>query len=146
MMKSVITSLAVCIPCFCLTVYLMETNVNWVASGLIVLIILGLMACNFLFIIVLEQHRSKLGTLTFPALLAAVGLVLAFMITGAIDRFFKDFGYSWLFPAVVLTLFLSYAAIFKEKTVAMKFHLGLNGIALTVLWFMGAADKIALPF
>ena len=146
LLKSLIVSLAVCIPSFCLSVYLMEANLQWTQPGLITTAILGLMIGNFIMVVVLEQYRHKLGALTFPALLAAIALVMLYVMTGAINRFADNLGYEWLYPVVLSVLLLSYLAIFKEKTLLMKCQLGFNGIALTVLWCLGAADKIALPF
>lgn len=146
LLKSVITSLLVSVPTFCAALYFMEAQIAWNSPGLIVLFILGLAVANFAAIVILEHYRSSIGKLTLPALLSAVGLVLLFVTAEAINRFYRDFGYEWLFPAVLLALGLSFIAIFRERQMALKCHLACNSVALAVLWSIGMADKVAMPF
>lgn len=143
---SIAASLAVCLPTFVLSVWLMEAKIAWSHPSLIVVAILALAALNFGAIVVLEYYRSSIGSLTLPALIGTVSLVLMYMIAEGINRFFRDFGYDWLFPAVVLVLGLSLLAIFKEKQLLLKLQLAANSLAIAVLGALGAADKVAMPF
>lgn len=144
--KSLVTSLLVSLPTFCAALYFMEAQITWRSPSLIVVFILGLAVANFAAIVILEHYRSSLGNLTLPALLSGVGLILLFVTAEAINRFYRDFGYEWLFPVVVLALGLSFLAIFRERKMALKFQLACNSVAVAVLWSLGAADKIAMPF
>jgi hypothetical protein len=146
MLKSLVTGLLVCVPSFCLSVYIMETRINWPAPAVITAAILCAAAANFALIVFLEYYRRRLGALTLPALLTEVGIVMLFVIAGSINRYYADFGYGWLAPLVAFYLCLSTLAIFREKTLLLKCHLGLNAVMLAVLCSLGAADRIALPF
>lgn len=146
LIRSHATSMLVCVPAFCLSVWIMETYIPWPSPALVMTGVMGVAAVNFLLIVALERWRSRLGTLTLPALLGAVGIVMLFMIAQGVNRFYMDFGYGWLLPAVVFYMMLSSVAIFRERFVALKCYLALNAVALSVLWGLGAADKVALPF
>lgn len=143
---SLVSSLGVCVPAFCASIYVMETNVTWESPAVVVLSILAIAAANFAAIIFLEHCREKIGSLTLPALLATVGLVLLFVLAETVNRFFMDMGHAWLFPFLVVALGLSFLAIFLEKKIAIKCQLGFNSVMLAVLWGLGVADKVALPF
>ena len=82
LMMSLISSLAICVPSFCLSAYIMETNIAWTYPAIVVLCILAIAAMNFAAIIILEYYRENIGSLTLPALLATVGLVLLFVVAG----------------------------------------------------------------
>ena len=143
---SLLTSLAVSVPAFCATIYLMESNLSWNTPALVTLVVIAVAAANFATIIALEHFRANIGTLTLPALLATVGLILLFVMMEGINRFFYDFGYRWLFPVLVIALGLSFLAIFKEHKFLIKCQLGFNSMALAVLWGLGVTGKVALPF
>jgi hypothetical protein len=145
--KSLVTSLGVSIPGFFLSVFLMETQIQWPHPAWIILGILAGAVVNFGVIITLDRCREKIGHMTIPALLAVVGVVLMYLIAEALNRFIDSrIGYSWLFPFVVLSTGLCLLAIFKEKKIALKCHLAANSVIIAVLWALGTADKIALPF
>jgi hypothetical protein len=146
MLKSLLVSLAVCLPAFCLAVWLIEKPVAWTSPPLVVLCILGLTAANFATIIFLEYYRASIGRLTLPALLGAVAVVLLYMIAQSMDRFVHDIGYNWLFPAVACFLLLSACAIFRERQLLLKGYLALNTVAMAVLWGLGDMDRMTLPF
>lgn len=145
-MKTLPTSLLVCVPSFALSLYLMQTRMEWVRPDLITTMILMLMTGNIALLAIMEQHRSRIGILTCPALLSAVGLSLLFMVAESVERFHANIDYQWFFPAVLIASMLSCIAIFKERQLFMKFQLGATSIALTIMWCMGAGDKLSLPF
>jgi hypothetical protein len=144
--SSVITSLIVSVPSFCMALYVVEARISWDSPGLIVFFILGLAVANFAAIVFLEQYRASIGKLTLPALLSGVGLVLLFVVAEAVNRFYRDLGYEWLLPAVILALAISFVAIFRERKMALKCQLAGNSVAAAVLWSLGMADKMAMPF
>ena len=144
--KSLVTSLLVCLPSFCATVYFMEAEISWENPGVVAMSVVCLGLANFASIVILEHYRSQIGRLTIPALLCAVGLVLLYVLTEGINRFYHNFGYEWLFPAVLLAVGLTLIAIFREGKIALKCQLAFNAVALSVLWSLGVADKVALPF
>lgn len=146
LLMSMVTSLGVCVPSFCASVWLMETQVDFSHPALVAMGILGLAVINFGVIVMLDKYRARLGALTLPALLATVGVVLLYMMAEAINRFVADFGYQWLFPFVAGVLGLCLVAIFREQRLILKCQLGVNGIGLAVLWTLGASDRLAMPF
>ncbi|MDD9900260.1 MAG: hypothetical protein OXT65_04715 [Alphaproteobacteria bacterium] len=144
--KSMLSSLLVCVPTFCLSVYIMEARHFVWPAALTMLAILGLACGNFALVVFLEHYRKNIGGLTLHALLGAVAVVFIFLVVSGINRFVKDFGYDWLFPVIAVYLVLSFLAIFKEKVVLLKLHLGINSIVVAILWTLGTTDKITLPF
>lgn len=144
--KSALISCMVGVPVFCLSVFIMESKPFWASPALTMLAILGMTAANFAAIIFLEYYRSRLSRLSMPVMFGAVGLVLLYIIAESVNRFILDFGYDWLFPIVAVYLLASFIAIFSEKLVLVKLHIGINAVVIAVLWTLGAADKIALPF
>ncbi len=101
---------------------------------------------DFIIVILIEPYRRVLGKLTIPAFIGTISIVLLFVITESINRFLKHLGYNLLTPFVVAAIILIVLAIFREKNIALKCYLSLNGIILTLLWALGASDKIAMPF
>ena len=146
LVKSVITSLLVCVPTFCASVWVMEAKPLWTTPAVTMLVILGMTAANFAALVFLEHYRTRIGGLTLPTIVGAVGIVVLFVIAESLNRFVRDFGYDWLFPVIMIYLLLSFVAIFREKVVMLKLHLSLNVVVIAILWTLGAADKIALPF
>lgn len=144
--KSLASSVAVSVPCFCLAVFLIEADIVWGAPQQVLLGILLLAACNFATLVTLEHCRDRIGALTIPSLLSALGLVVLFVIAEGINRFVGNIGYRWIFPLVAVAVLLIMAAIFREKIFLLKCHLGCNSVALAMLWSLGAADRISLPF
>lgn len=144
--KSLVTSLLVCVPSFCFSVYIIETHISWSAPALVMAAILCVGVFNFGLTVALEYCRSKLGPLTLPAMLCVAAVVLLFVIAESFDRFVDKIDYGWLLPAVAVGLALSTLAIFKERVLALKLHLAFNSLALAVLWGLGATGKISLPF
>jgi len=146
LLKSLIVSLAVCVPAFCLFAYVLETRSVLAPPGVVVPVMLGMTAVDFVLIVGLEYYRSQLGALTLPALLAAMGVVLALVVMDGINHFVMDFGYAWLMPVVVAYMAFSTAAVFKERRVPVKCLLSLNAVMLTTLCALGTTGKIPLPF
>ena len=77
---------------------------------------------------------------------SSISIVMLFVIAESINRFFKHLGYAALTPFVVAAAALIALAVFREKNIALKCYLSLNSIMLIVLWALGAADKITMPF
>lgn len=140
------TSLFIAAPCTFLSAYLMPKHVTFSEPWLWVFGILGLMAVNLLGAMLLEPATSRIGRLTIPALLGYVGVVILFIVAQTLNRFISHLGYEWLFPFVLMAQALCYCGIFRERHLLLKSLLALNGLALTVLWCLGAADRVALPF
>jgi hypothetical protein len=144
--KSITVNAAVLAPAMLSGIYLIE---NLAPSGhayFIACAILILAVINFVTIALIEPYRRNLGKLTIPAFICAIGLVLLFVMTDALNRFFDHLGYNWLTPLVAIVTLLIYIAVLREKNIALKCHLSINSIALSILWAMGAIDKITLPF
>lgn len=146
LIRSHIASVAVCIPSFCLAVWLMESKVSWDHPSLLVMAVLGLALANFVAAVALDQLGKKGGALTAPALLASAGVALLYIISESINRFFMEIGYNWLLPCVIAVLLLCSSAIFRERMILIKVQLACNLVAVAVLWTLGVADKVAVPF
>lgn len=146
LIRSYIISMLISAPCLGLTVYLTQFKVEWWYAHGIFAAILVLSFINIMALILLDQAQYDVGRMTIPSLIAVIGLVLFFVILEGLSRFFPWIGYRWLFPVIALALIFKYLAIFKEKNLALKFYLAMNGVALATLWGLGQADKIDLPF
>ena len=144
--RSFILSLCVCLPAFGASVYVIERGFDAAHPAVVMLALLLLAALNFLTIVLLEHYSRRLGTLTLPALLAPVGLVLLFMIAEGVNRYFHDFGYRWLLPVAMVALALSFIGAFSERRPLLKCQMAFNAVAIAILWTLGAADKVSLPF
>jgi hypothetical protein len=140
------TSLIVAGPCTALSVTLMLQHVSleepWLwMSGIIVLGLVCMLAAA-----VLEPARAVLGRLTMAGLLAFPAVVMMYILTETLNRYMTDLGYEWLLPFVIAAQGLNYCGVFFEKHLPVKALLALNGAALSVLWCLGVAAKISLPF
>src|SRR4051812_22419885 len=113
--KSLIASLIVCVPAFCLFAYVLETRSVLAPANVVVPVMLGMTAVDFALILGLEYCRSRLGALTLPALLAAMGVVLALVVADGVSRFVTDVGTAWLLPVVMAYMAFSTVAVFKER-------------------------------
>ncbi|HYD19627.1 MAG TPA: hypothetical protein VEF76_14225 [Patescibacteria group bacterium] len=140
------TSLAISGPCTFASLSLMHKYTPINEPGLWVTAVLGLAGLNLAAIITLEADGERLGRLTLPALLAAVGVVMLFVLAQVVNRFALPVGYSWLLPFVVGALAFCYCGVFRERALFLKAYLALNGLAVTVLWCLATADKLSLPF
>jgi hypothetical protein len=109
-------------------------------------IIVLLAVFDFTTVVFIEQYRRKLGKPTIPALLGTIFVILLFLIGASVSRFFKHLDYGYLTPFVIVAIALIYIAIFWEKNMALKSYLSMNACALSILWAMGASDKIVMPF
>lgn len=145
-LASIFVSMLVCLPAAACTAFLLKGHVTLQQPQILMLAILGVGIADFVALVWLDGYRRSIGPLTLPALAGCTGLVLLYLMTQGVNRFFSDFGFGWLYPIALLALGGCYLAIFREKTTLMKLYLGLNGIALTVLVCLGHADKISLPF
>jgi hypothetical protein len=145
--KSIGMSLAITLPALGLSALLLEQGrLAWPHSHLLVTVILSLMVMDFIMLMVLEPHRDMLGKVTIPAILGFIGIAMAFVITEAMNRFAIGYGFAWTMPFVGAALLALYGGVFFERHLALKLFLCLNGIALTVLWCLGDAGKMTLPF
>lgn len=140
------TSLAIAGPCTFLTVILINKHVALPEPWLWMFGIFGLAFVDFLAVVMLEPMRKKLGKLTIPALLGGVTLVMTYTVYTTIARYIGDKGCEWLLPFTLAGLALCYCGVFREKSLALKSLLALNGLALTCLWCLGVVGKISLPF
>lgn len=140
------TSLAIAGPSTFLTVILINKHVALPEPWLWMSGIFAIAIVDFLAVVMLEPMRKKLGKLTIPALLAGVTLVLAYTLYATVSRYLGENGYDWLLPFTLAGLALCYCGVFREKSLALKSLLALNGIALTLLWCLGAIGKVTLPF
>jgi hypothetical protein len=125
---------------------MMQTRTDWPHSYLFVIAILGLMATDFLMLFVIEPYRASLGDLTMPAMLSFIGVTVFFLMNEAINRFVVAYGFGWLTPVVITGLAVCYIGVMREKYVPLKLFLCLNGLAMTVLWCLGDAGRMTLPF
>lgn len=141
-----ITSLMLAGPCTVFSVLGMHKHISFDEPWLWMLCILGLGAVCILAAMMLEPVSRSIGRLTMAALLGYVTLVLLYVLAQTLNRYISNLGYEWLFPFVIAAQGLCYCGIFFEKHLYLKTVLGLNGLALTVLWCLGVADKVALPF
>ena len=140
------TSLTIAAPSTALSIMLMHRHVNMSEPWLWMLGILGLAAVCLMGAALLEPVSRSIGRLTIPALLGYVALVILYVVAQTLNRYLTHLGYDWLFPFVIAAQGFCYCGIFFEKHIYLKSLLALNGLALTVLWSLGSADKIALPF
>lgn len=139
-------SLAIAAPALLGSIVLLQWTFDWANPGFWMLGILILMTMDLLATLLLEPYSSALGPFTTPALLASIALVMTYIMTDALRRYFPDIGFNWLLPFVLVGLGICYAAIFRERSVLLRIYLAANGLALTILWCLGVADKVALPF
>ncbi len=139
-------SLTIAAPSTALSIMLMHGHVNLSEPWLWMLCILGLAAVCIMAAVLLESVSRNIGRLTLPALLGYVALVILYVVAQTLNRHLVHLGYEWLFPFVIAAQGICYCGIFFEKHLYLKSLLALNGLALTVLWCLGVADKVALPF
>jgi len=145
-MGAFLVSSAVAAPAIIGSVVLMQWEFNLSNSGMWMMGILGFTAGNLLMTLLLEPYSSRIGPFTMPAILATIALVLLYLITEALNRFAEKIGYEWLLPFVLAGLCICYTGIFREQSFVLRLYMALNGLMLTLLWCMGVADKVALPF
>lgn len=141
-----VTGLAVAAPCTLLSVVMMLRHISLPQPWLLTMGILVFGAADFFAILLLEPARRRIGRLTIPALLAACALVLAYVLAATFNRYVVETGYDWFLPFVIAALGLCYCGVFRERRLALKILLALNGLMLTVLWSLGDMGKVALPF
>lgn len=141
-----ITSLMLAGPCTVYSVLVMQKHVSYAEPWLWMLGILALAIVCILATMLLEPVYRTIGRLTMPALLGYVALVMLYVLAQTLNRYITHLGYEWLFPFVIAAQGLCYCGIFFEKHLYLKSLLGVCGLALTVLWCLGVADKVALPF
>ncbi len=139
-------SLAIAAPALLASIVLLQWTFDWANPGFWMLGILIMMTMNLLATVLLEPYSSALGAFTTPALLGSIAMVMTYIMTDALRRYFPDITFNWLLPFVLVGLGICYAAIFRERSILLRMYLAANGIALTILWCLGVADKVALPF
>jgi len=144
--KSYLISMAVSLPSLALLAFFVKLEINWLAPQLWLVGILVLSLVNFIVLICLDNIRNRIGSLTLPTLIGTVGIVLLLVILKAFEEVFYFIDLKLLLPWVALFLIFCPLAIFKEKLIALKIHMGINSIALAVLWSLGNTGMIFLPF
>lgn len=144
--KSASGSLLVLAPSLLAGLYLVETRVPLHAPYAISGATLLLAAVDFIIVFSLEPYRRHLSSLSLPALLGAVAVVLLFTITDTMNRFIDHLGYGFLSPFSAASIALLYAATFIERHMPMKALFCLNSIAVMLLWALGSVDKVSMPF
>lgn len=146
LLKSALVSALVMIPSVLSGFYLMDHRVPVQYAYFVACSIVLLAVFDFATVIFIEQYRSRLGKMTLPALLGAIAIIFLFIVMESLNRFIEDLGYSFLTPFIAAMMLLISAAVFTEKNTILKIYLGINAIALMLLWAMGASDKIMMPF
>lgn len=141
-----LVSSGIAAPAIIGSIVLMQWEFNLADPGMWMMGILGFTALNLLVTLLLEPYTSRIGPFTMPAILATIALVLLYLITEALNRFAEKIGYEWLLPFVLAGLCICYTGIFRERSVVLRLYMALNGLMLTLLWCMGVADKVSLPF
>ncbi len=144
--RNTLISFLMILPSVLLTLFLKGNSVPVQYAYFVACTIVLLAVFDFATVVFIEQFRKNLGKLTLPALLAALGMIFAFMIMEALNRFIEHLGYVLLTPFVFLAVLLIYVAIFMEKNLMLKTYLSINSIALLILWVMGTLDKVTMPF
>lgn len=140
------TSLAIAAPCSFLSLALMHTYSSFPQPMMWVTGVLAIAGLNIATACVLDGERSRLGVFTMPALLAMVGIVILYIFGQSVNRYITPVGYDWMLPFVIPGLGLCYCGIFLEKSMFLKALMAVSGLALTVMWCLGSANKLALPF
>lgn len=126
--------------------YLMDNNTLLEEPYQTVCLILLIAAIDLAMLVILDPYRRDLSKLTLPALISTMAIILLFIITESINRFFEHLGYTVLTPFVIACIALIYTTIFLERNIALKFYLSLNSIAVMFLWALGASNRIMMPF
>lgn len=140
------TSVAIAGPCSFLSIALMHNHSPFSQPMLWATGVLALAGMNIATACMLDGERARLGAFTMPALLAMAGIVLMYVFAQSVNRYVTPVGYDWLLPFVIAGLGLCYCGIFLEKSLFLKALMAASGLALTVMWCLGSADKLALPF
>lgn len=146
LVRGFVFNLALACPGLIFGLYALSHNVNWPAPALIMPFIFALAAGSFTLIAILDSMHARTGQWTLPGLLSVTGIVMLFMIAEAANRFLGDFGYGWLLPFVLTVQAVLYVAMFTEKGFLLRAVLLLDSIAISVLWGLGAADRLFMPF
>ena len=140
------TSLAIAAPCSFLSMTLMHKYSSFPQPVVWVTGVLALAMANLVLACVFDRDRQQLGLFTMAGMLAMVGIVILYIFAQSVNRYMAPVGYDWTLPFVVAGLGICYCGVFFEKSLFLKAYLAVNGLALTVLWCLAAADKLALPF
>ncbi len=140
------TSLAIAAPCSFLSISLMHKYSSFPQPVVWVTAVLALAALNLALACVFDRNRAQLGLFTMAGMLSVVGIVILYIFAQSVNRYMAPVGYDWTLPFVIAGLGICYCGVFLEKSLFLKAYLAVNGIALTVMWCLAAADKLALPF
>jgi hypothetical protein len=145
-LRPFVLSMMITLTACCLSFIMLQARVIWPHPEMLVTAILGLMALNFLMVGVLEPYRSRFGVLTIPTMLSSIGLTIVCLFMEVVNRFVVSYSYGLMTPIAVAALALIYVGAFREQNLPMKLYLCANGLALTVLWTLVEAGRMALPF
>jgi hypothetical protein len=145
-LKSILTGAIVLAPAVAVEMYLIGHKAPLQASYFFACVVLFLGVIDFGTVVMIEPQRKRLSSLTMPAFLSAMAVVLLYVISESLNRFVQHLGYEWLTPFAMASIVMLYGAVFIEKNLALKCQLSLNSIAVTFLWAMGSIDKVTMPF
>lgn len=140
------TSVAIAVPCSFLSMTLMHKYSAFPQPVVWVTGVLALAAANLALACIFDRDRQQLGLFTMAGMLAMVGIVILYIFAQSVNRYMAPVGYGWTLPFVVAGLGICYCGVFFEKSLFLKAYLAVNGLALTVMWCLADADKLALPF
>ena len=144
--KSVSIGILALSPSLATGMYLLDNSALLEEPYQTICLILLIAAIDLALLVILDPYRRDLSKLTLPALFSTMAIVLLFIITESINRFFEHLGYTFLTPFVIACIALIYTAIFLERNIALKFYLSLNSIAVIFLCVLGATNRIMMPF
>jgi hypothetical protein len=145
-LKPYVFGLMLIVPACFISFMMMQSRTDWPHSQQVMIVILGLMITNFLMLVVLEPYRSVIGKLTIPAMLAFIGVTIFCLLMEALNRFVFPHGFGWAMPFAIGAMAVIYASVLREPNTALKFFLCINGLGVTVLWCLGDAGRLSLPF
>lgn len=147
LIKSIGASLIVLVPSMLTMMTLRDSAFLMHFSFLLSCLVLILTSANIGVAITINARSGDFARLTTPAIMSASGIALLFTITEALIPFLSgDINYNYITPFIVGALALTGAAIFTEKSVAMKCYLGLNSVELLTFWALGSTGWFTMPF
>ncbi len=145
-LKPILLSVLVLLPSALLVLTMVDNHAPVPYAYFVACLVLSLAAFDFATVIFIEQYRTRLSRLTIPALLATIFVILLYVIASSLNRYFEHLGYAYFTGPVMVVMLLVYTATFREKHTLLKGYLGLNAAGLALLWAMGNADKVMMPF
>lgn len=145
-LKSFIASTLIVLLSALIGTYLLRSDAPVHYAYFVTCTIILLAIFDFVTVVFIERFYTTLGILVIPALISTILIIFMFVVIESLNRFYDHLGYAFLTPFVFIAVLLIYAAIFLEKNAMLKTYLGINSVALLLLWATGTADKITMPF